>query len=199
MKNANERALQKSSGPLLAEWLTKSTDARGRQAVAEAIHYMQGNPSKELPPKDAAMYFAAPLSMFTRIGDGKLDLYPNGDRSYAIFHFWRAYTAGLLGRLRQCPRCQEWFYAARSNREWCVRHRRITERAMLRERCWRIANFNLPTLKNRIARYRAIQRPLTKAERERLEQAVQRKKGLLAELKERKDALKKTKATRKEN
>lgn len=199
MNSSSERALQKSSGPLLAEWLNKSTDARGCQAVAESIRYMQGNPSKELPPKDAAMYFAAPLSMFTRIRDGKLDLYPNGDRSYAIFHFWRAYTAGLLGRLRQCPRCQEWFYAARADKEWCGKHRRITPRATLRERIWRIEKINLPKVKERIARYRAIQRPRTKAEGERLEQAIQRKKCLLAELKARKDELVKTTATRKGN
>jgi hypothetical protein len=199
MKNINERALQKMSGRSLAEWLNESRGDEGRQAMAQAIRYMQGSPSKEPPPKDAAMYFAAPLSMFTRIRDGKLDLYPDGDRSYAIFHFWRAYTAGLLGRLRQCPRprCQKWFYAVRSDRQWCEMHRRITQRAILRERIWRIENYNLKTVEKRIAQYRASQRPLTKAERERLEQAVQRKKGLLAELKTRKDALKKNKATRK--
>lgn len=192
MENVKKRALQKTSGEALAIWLNHSKDSEERQAVAGAIRYMQGNPSKGLPPKDAAMYFAGPLSMSTRIIDGKLDIYPNGDRSYAIFHFWRVCEAGLLGKLRQCSRCPEWFYAGRLDKEFCGKHRRTTEHATIYQQLWRIKNFSLPIVRGRIDKYRSLsqQRTLTKAEQGRQEKAIQREAKLKGEIKRKKAKLK---------
>lgn len=180
-----ECALQEPSGKLLVEWLNRTKDAEGRQAVAQAVRYMQGDPAKGLPPKEAAMYFAEPLSMFTRIKGGKLDLFPNGDRSYAIFHFWRTSTAGRLGRLRRCRKCQQWFYATRSDKKWCEKHRQVTPHGEAYQRWWRIKTKNLPFAEDQILKLkdRANTHPLTKAQRERLERAEQRKRDLRAELK----------------
>jgi hypothetical protein len=190
MKSAGERALQKTSGPLLAEWLNSTRDAAGRQAVAEAIRYMLDSPSTKLPPKGAAFYFAKPLSMCLRILDGQVDLYPEEDRSYGPFHFWRVYTAGLLGRIRRCPQCQEWFYAVRTDKKWCDKHRQTTERDTLRQRVWRIENTFIPNANGRIAKYEGLRRKLTKAEQGRLDTAKQRMARLRKELKAAKAKLK---------
>lgn len=167
-------------------WLNNSKDDQGRRAIAQAIPYMQDSPSVKLPPKDAAMYFAAPLSMFISVKGGKLDLYPNGDRSYAVFHFWRVCEAGLLGKLRQCPhpKCKEWFYAVRSDKEFCGKHRRTTEHGALSNKAWRIEKVFLPTVRDRIAKYKTTRRSLTKVEQERLGKAIQRQAKLKADLKQ---------------
>ncbi|MHB2006832.1 MAG: hypothetical protein ACYCOX_02160 [Acidobacteriaceae bacterium] len=182
------------SGHSLAEWLNDTDHEHpARAAVVAAIHGL--STGKGALSAAAMELLQQPVQGRVRVIDGVLDMAGHDDRAHAIFLLRDVTAAGTIGRLRECPWCGKWFFADNLKKQMCSDSCRssawasahqddagIKASAQLRNRMWKLQNERLPGIQERIARYRTIQRELTKAEAAGLERAIQRQRAVKSEL-----------------
>lgn len=184
-------ALDLMAGQQLAEWINRCKAGNSSTGPEVEAFIRWANSGRRGDCPDAARpLFASPFTGHVSLVGNRLEIMGRGHRDVAIWCLVVLSRSGSLNRMRECPRCQRWFFAENLKSKFCSPACRSahfaahqgSERAALVNRRWRINEVHLPTVRDRINRLRSLHRPATKAEKQRLERAMKRQVALKKEL-----------------
>jgi hypothetical protein len=193
-------SLDLMAGQNLSNWLNRA--CRKTSPVRAEVEYMPAyirwvNSRKDgdCPPVARLLFARQFTCHVSRVGAGRkayLELMGRSHLDNAAWFLVVLSRSGNLVRMRECPRCEQWFYAEKGKRKSCSDACRSAyfaahkgkERAALHNRKWRIKNFHLDTVDKRIRDLQAHRRPLTESETFRLGRARVRRDSLKNELRE---------------
>jgi hypothetical protein len=211
MENPVLRRLPIVSGRDLADWLN-SQDPEIKEAqrtIADYLRWLNSGRRGSFPHAERSLFIKpirAKVSVPIRVkvrplpgSAGVLEIIPFGKTDHGWVKLAEVSRAGLLNRVRECPRCRRWFFAADLRKDYCGDNCRGAffaahagkEKAALRNRKWRIENIYLPVAEERIKKLGLL--TPTKSVAARLERARNRYRALEEEYIDLKEKLQKTK------
>jgi hypothetical protein len=180
-----------AAGYSLADWLNleKRKVTPDQASVSSYIRWAKLR--RGAMPEAAGKLFIKPIQERLRhVPRYRLDLEGATNRDINLRKLVEISRAGLIDRMRECPRCRDWYFATDPRQKFCGPECRSgffgshagRERAALRNRLWRIERAHMPAVGERIAKLRKL--PASKAVARRLDVAQQRQAALLGEWQE---------------
>jgi hypothetical protein len=187
--NPNEissfRSLAYSAGLSLANYLNEHPDP----AIETYIRWAK---AKRRPqPEAARALFTKPIKARLRHAPRRvLDIEGVANRDSLLLKLVDVSRWRLLHRMRECPKCQKWYFAEDDKQKFCGPNCRAAhfathagrERAGLRNRLWRIEKVLLPAVNKRIEKLAVL--PRSKSVDARYNKAALRQADLAGEQEE---------------